>query len=282
MLERMQGSKIFSKFDLKMGYNQLRIKPKDIWKTAFMTPDGPFCSNVMTFGFAGAPPYFQHWMHDVLAPILVKQVENYLDDSGSHHKETAEHVVVNQELLQRFREHGLFANAKKCKFHQDRMEFLGVEVSSKGFEMEQAKVDTVREWKPPKTVRAVREFIGFCNFYRRFIKSFSEVARPLHNLTKEGQWWQWTEREQYAFKELKRRICESPILIHADPTKRFQMETDASNFAYGAVLSQKGEDGKHHPIAFHSKSMSPTERNYSISDKEALAIIVRYLTSSVT
>jgi transposase InsO family protein len=273
MLERMQGSKIFSKFDLKMGYNQLRIKPEDVWKTAFMTPDGPFCSNVMTFGFAGAPPYFQRWMHDVLAPILVKQVENYLDDSGSHHKETAEHVAVNRELLQRFREHGLFANAKKCEFHQDQMEFLGVEVSSKGFEMEQAKVDAVREWKPPKTVRAVREFIGFCNFYRRFIKSFSEVARPLHDLTKEGQRWQWTEREQYAFEELKRRICESPILIHADPAKRFQMETDASNFAYGAVLSQKGEDGKHHPIAFHSKSMSPAERNYGISDKEALAII---------
>ena len=273
MLERMQGSKIFSKFDLKMGYNQLRIKPEDVWKTAFMTPDGPFCMNVCTFGFAGAPPYFQRWMNDTLAPVLVKQVESYLDDSGSHHKEKDEHVQVNREVLQLFRENGLFANAKKCEFHKDRMEFLGVEVSPEGFEMEHVKVDAVRRWKPPGTVRAVREFIGFCNFYRRFVKSFSEIARPLHDLLKDGQRWQWTDREQHAFETLKRMICESPILIHADPEKKFQMETDASNYAYGAVLSQKGEDAKHHPVAFYSKSMNPAERNYGISDKEALAII---------
>ena len=273
MLERMQGSEIFSKFDLKMGYNQLRIKPEDVWKTAFMTPDGPFCMNVMTFGFAGAPPYFQRWMHDIFTPVLNRNVENYLDDTGTHHKEKAEHVEVNRAILRLFRQHRIFANAKKCEFHRDRMEFLGVEVSREGFEMEKVKVETVQGWKPPRTVRAVREFIGFCNFYRRFIKSFSEIARPLHDLTKLGQQWQWTDKEQYAFETLKRMICESPILIHADPAKRFQMETDASNYAYGAVLSQKAEDGKQHPIAFYSKSMKPPERNYGISDKEALAII---------
>jgi hypothetical protein len=165
MLERMQGSKIFSKFNLKMGYNQLCIKPKDIWKTTFMTPDRPFCLNMVTFRLAGAPPYFQRWIHNILAPVLIKQVENYLDDSGSHHWNKSEHIEVNQELLQRFREHGLFANAKKCEFHKDQMEFLGVEVSSKGFEMEHAKVDAIRDWKPPKTVCTVREFIRFCNFY---------------------------------------------------------------------------------------------------------------------
>ncbi|SRR5258708_5187486 len=104
-------------------------------------------------------------MSDVLAPVLVKQVENYLDDSGSHHRAKDVHVEVNREVLQRFREHGIFANAKKCEFHKDRMEFLGVEVSPDGFEMERVKVETVKEWKPPETVRAVREFIGFCNFY---------------------------------------------------------------------------------------------------------------------
>ena len=105
------------------------------------------------------------------------------------------------------------------------------------------------------------------------MKSFAEIARPLHDLTKQGQAWQWTEREQFAFDTLKRMITESPILIHADPAKNFQMETDASSYAYGAVLSQKGMDQKQHPVAFYSKSMNPAEQNYGISDKEALPIV---------
>ena|SRR5258708_844465 len=124
-----------------------------------------FCMNVTTFGFVGAPPYFQQWMNDVLVPVLVKQVESYLDDSRSHHKSMTEHIAVNHELLQLFRENRLFANVKKCEFHKDHMEFLGVEVSSEGFEMEHMKVNTVRRWKLPGTVHTVWEFIGFCNFY---------------------------------------------------------------------------------------------------------------------
>ena len=273
MLERMHGAKIFSKFNLKMGYNQLRVKPEDIWKTAFMTPDGPYVMNVMTFGFAGAPPYFQRWMTDTLQTVASQRVENYLDDTGTHHTNLEDHVRVNREVLQCFRKEGLFVNARKCEFHKDRMEFLGVEVSADGFEMEKLKVETVADWKPPRNVRAVREFVGFCNFYRRFIKSFSEIARPLHDLTKVNQRWTWAEKEQHAFETLKRMVCESPVLIHADPEKKFQMETDASSYAYGAVLSQKAEDKKHHPVAFYSKSMTPAERNYGISDKEALPII---------
>src|SRR5882757_1562386 len=133
------------------------------------------------------------------------------------------------------------------------MEFLGVEVSPEGFEMERAKVDTVRGWRPPRTVTAVREFIGFCNFYRHFIKSFAEIARPLHDLTKVGQRWQWTDKEQHAFDMLKQMICKLPILMHADATKKFQVETNASSYAYGAVLLQKADDRKYHPVAFYSK-----------------------------
>ena len=153
------------------------------------------------------------------------------------------------------------------------MIFLGVEVTPEGFEMERFKVETIQDWRPPRNVRGVREFIGFCNFYWRFIKSFSEIARPLHDLTKVGQQWQWTDSEQHAFDTLKRMVCESPVLIHADLEKRFQMETDASSYAYGAILSQKATDNKHHPVAFYSKSMTPAERNYGIGDKEALPIV---------
>ena len=273
MLERMQGAKIFSKFDLKMGYNQLRIKPEDVWKTTFMTPDSPYVMLVMTFSFANAPAYFQQWMSDTLTPMIPHRVENYLDDTGSHHLTIEEHIEVNCGILERFCQAGLFANAKKCKFHQESLQFLRVEVSLKGFEMEKVKVDMVEKWVAPSNVRQVREFIGICNFYRRFIRSFSEIARPLHNLMKVGKQWQWTEQEQNAFQTLKDMICASPVLIHVDPAARFVMETDASSYTYGTILSQKGDDGKFHPVAFYSKSMTPAKRNYRISDKEALAII---------
>ena len=130
-----------------------------------MTPDGPFMFYVMTFGFANAPPYFPQWMLDVLGPVLHKCIENYLDDTGSHHLAKTEHVQANRHVLQCFRDNGLFVNAKKCEFHKEQMSFLGVEVSADGFEMEKSKVETVREWKVPGTVRGVREFVGFCNFY---------------------------------------------------------------------------------------------------------------------
>jgi len=165
MLERMQGSKIFSKFNLKNGYHQLRIKSGDEWKVTFMTPDGPYMPHMMTFGLCNAPPYFQRWMSDVLAPVLNQNVECYLDDAGSHHDSQGKHISVNCQLLQCFRDHGIFANAKKCEFHKDHMSFLGVDVSEEGFEMEVDKVAVIQEWQPPKNMRAVREFMGFCNFY---------------------------------------------------------------------------------------------------------------------
>ena len=178
------------------------------------------------------------------------------------------------DFFQRCRETGVKLNLEKCHFFQEQVDFLGVQLSAKGFEMERIKVETVKEWQPPRTVRGVREFTGFCNFYRQFVKNFAEIARPLHDLTKDNATWQWGPQEQHAFETLKAVICASPVLIHADPNERFRVETDASNYAYGAILSQIAkEDQKRHPVAFFSKSMTPAERNYGISDKEGLAII---------
>jgi hypothetical protein len=212
-------------------------------------------------------------MTDILVPVSNRRVENYLDDTATHHTTMEEHVKVNRQVLTCFQQAGLFINVKKCEFHKEEMGFLGIEVLPKGFEMERLKIETIQDWRPPRNVRGVREFIGFCNFYQHFIKSFSEIARPLHNLTKVGQLWQWTHNEQHVFDTLKKMVCKSPVLIHTDPDKRFQMETDVSSYAYGAVLSQKVTDNKHHPVAYYSKSMSPAERNYGISDKETLPIV---------
>jgi hypothetical protein len=120
-----------------------------------MTPDGPYMMNFMMFGFANAPPYFQRSMSEILAPVSHHNVENYLDDTASHHVTYAKHVDTNQAILECFRKAGLFVNAKKCEFHQECMGFLGVDISPQGFEMEHVKVEVVKEWKPPKNVRAV-------------------------------------------------------------------------------------------------------------------------------
>ena len=153
------------------------------------------------------------------------------------------------------------------------MELLGVTVSGKGFGMEEKKVTAVQDWPAPKTLMELKGFIGFCNFYRRFLKNFSITARPLHDLDKKGIPFIWTSAQQNAFDQLKKMIAEELCLAHANLDNTFRMETDASNYAYGAALSQKQEDGKYHPIGFMSKSMLPAEQNYDTYDKEALGIV---------
>jgi hypothetical protein len=139
--------------------------------------------------------------------------------------------------------------------------------------MDDKKITDVVQWQQPTMVHSVHEFIGFVNFYHRWIPGFSDVAKPLHTLFQKDHKWDWTENEQTAFEVLKWRVSQAPILVHADPEKTFRMETDALNYTYGAVLSQKQTDGRHHPIGYMSKSMNPAERNYGIPDKEVLAIV---------
>jgi hypothetical protein len=238
-----------------------------------MTPFGPYRMRVMTFGFANTPSCFWRYMDKVFALLLYKNLENYLDDALNHHKTEAEHIQGVRDTLQCLQDANLFCNTKKCEFHRKKIEFLGVDVSREGFEMDDKKITDVIQWQRPMTVRSVREFIGFINFYRWWIPGFSNVAKPLHALFQKDHKWDWTENEQTAFEVLKWRVSQAPVLIHADPEKTFCMETDVSNYTYGAVLSQKQTDGQHHPIGYMSKSMNPAERNYGIPDKEALAIV---------
>jgi len=167
MMDQVKGSTIFSKFDMKSGYNQLRIREGDEWLTAFSTPRGPFQLNVMTFGFMNAPPRFQRFMDENVyqKPELVNNLLGYLDDSNVHNQNMEEHIVSVWNFLQWCREMGITLNPKKCEFHKDKIDFLGVELSSRGFEMENIKVEAIRDWKAPRNVRGVREFIRFCNFY---------------------------------------------------------------------------------------------------------------------
>ena len=221
MMDRIRGLEFFTKFDLKSGYNQIRIQPGDEWKTTFMTPFGPFRMKVMTFGFANAPPCFQRYMDKVFAPLLYKGVEIYLDDILIHSKTAAEHIDGVLSVLQCLENAVLYCNTKKCEFNKKKIEFLGVNVSRDGFEMEDKKIADALDWQRPTSVRGVREFIGFVNFYCRWIPNFTNIAQPLHDLFQKNQPWQWTKNKHGAFKLLKWRVSQAPVLVHADPDRQF-------------------------------------------------------------
>jgi len=139
--------------------------------------------------------------------------------------------------------------------------------------MAKNKVESVLDWKPPKSLTEVQSFLGFANFYRRFIQDYSTIARPLTELTKRTEKWTWTNEAETAFRELKHRFTSAPLLAHFDAQRPVIIKTDASDFAIGAILSQRDEENRLHPVAFHSRKFTPVEINYEIHDKELLAIV---------
>ena len=276
LVEALRGTGIYTKLDLKAGYNLVRIKKGDEWKTAFKTHEGTFYFNVMHFGLMNAPAAFQRLMNHVLRAQLDRAVLCYLDDIlvKNRLEDREEHRRTVKWVLQQLRDAKLVANAKKCFFEKEEIDYLGIVASAEGIRMEDEKTNAIAEWRAPSNVRDVRSFLGFLNFYRRFIPEFSKVAQPLHNLERKAVPWQWGTEEQQSFEELKRLVSSAPVLAHPDETKPYRLETDASGYAYGGVLSQKQDkDRRFHPLGFMSKSMTPAEKKYDIYDKEMLAIV---------
>ncbi len=176
------------------------------------------------------------------------------------------------QVLHKIKVHNLFLKAKKCSFHKKKVEYLGMIIRQGKVEMDPIKVEGIAKWPTPTTVKDVRSFLGFCNFYRSFIANFSTVARPLNDLTKKLHQWRWEADEQASFDTLKDLCSSYPVLRSPDWTRQFFMDTDASDFTLGIVISQEFTDGRH-LIAFHSHTLLPAEKNYDIHDKEMAAIV---------
>ena len=273
LLDQLSQAKIFTKIDLRGAYNLVRVKAGDEWKTAFRTRYGHFEYTVMPFGLTNAPAVFQHMMNDIFREQLDHYVVIYLDDLLIYSKNQEEHDSHVTKVLEKLREVGLYAKLEKCEFDKTSVEFLGYVVTPQGIRMDQSKVDSLLSWKPPSTVREVQCFLGFANFYRIFIKNFSSLVSPLTALTRKDKKFEWDSKAQRAFEDLKRQFTTAPILTHANPERQYIVETDGSDFAMGAVLSQLQDDGKLHPIAFYSRKFTAAEINYEIYDKELLAIV---------
>ena len=274
VLENIGTKKVFTKMDLRWGYNNVRIKEGDEWKAAFTTPEGSFEPTVMFFGLTNSPATFQAMMNELLRDLInTGKVAVFIDDViiGTEAEEGHDELVA--EVIKRLEENDLYVKPEKCKWRVSEVEFLGVIIGPEGIKMEEGKVKGVLEWPTPQCVKDVQKFLGLANDYRQFIEGFATVARPLHDLVKKDKKWEWTEKEEKAFKELKGRFTKEPVLAAPDIDKKMRVEVDASDYATGGVLSMECEDGLWRPVAFLSKSLNETERNYEIHNKEMLAII---------
>ncbi len=271
--ERLQGASLFTKLDLRNAYHLVRIREGDEWKTAFNTPRGHFEYLVMPFGLSNSPAVFQALVNDVLRDMVDQFIYVYLDDILIFSSSLQEHVQHVRRVLQRLLENGLFVKAEKCAFHAQSVPFLGYIISSEGTRMDPDKVKAVVDWPTPDSCKALQRFLGFANFYRRFIRNFSQLAAPLTALTSTRVTFRWSSAAEAAFSNLKSRFVSAPILVAPDPTRQFVVEVDASEVGVGAVLSQRAaSDDRVHPCAFFSHRLSPAERNYDIGNRELLAV----------
>ena len=272
LLDRLGRAKHFSTLDLASGYHQIAVKATDIPKTAFRTQRGQFEFLVMPFGVTNAPATFQRLMNTIFKDELDDFILVYLDDILIFSQTLQEHISHIRQALEKLREAKLYARLHKCSFFQEQVEYLGFDVSARGVSPSPAKVRAVVEWPRPQTVKDVRSFLGLAGFYRRFIKNFSLKARPLTDLTKEKTVWEWKEKEEKAFLDLKKSLVIAPVLHMPNFDLEFVVTTDASLVAVGAILEQDFGNGMQ-PVAFASRKLNPAETRYSAYERELLGIV---------
>src|SRR5436190_2305932 len=275
LFDRLHGAKVFSKIDLMSGYYQIAIDPKDRYKTAFRKRYEYYEFNVMPFGLTNAPATFQTLMNDIFHDLLDICVIVYLDDILIYSKNKEEHEQQLRQVLQRLKDHQLYAKLSKCTFFSSSIEYLGHIADSNGLRPNPRLVQAVKDFPQPKTLKELQSFLGLANYYRKFISNFSRIALPLTNSTQKSNQSnlrpiQWSETMQATFIKLKEALTTASCLILPDPDGEFEVTTDASEDAkaVGAVLVQNG-----HPVTYESKKLNIHQLNYPVHDKEMCAIM---------
>ena len=289
-IEDLQGMEVFSKFDVRWGYNNIQIREEDQWKTAFKTRRGLYECLVMFFGMSNSPAAFQRFMNHALEPWYKKHGhkngKNYMDDIGigTKLKDLDKHIEMIHDLFDILAEHGLHLKLSKSIFMQPQMDFLRVRISKDGVTIDPAKVAGITEWPEEcKTVKQVRAVLGVMGYHRMHIPRFSTIAAPLTKLTGKDVPFEWTEECRQAVYDLKKAVTTAPVLVRPDTKKQFELEVEASEIATGAILYQrdkpvklpsgKEKPGPRRPVGFHSQKFTATERNYLIYNREFLAIM---------
>ena len=272
LFDAVQGARYFSKLDLHSGYNQVRIRDSDAPKTAINTPFGHFQFRVMGFGLTNAPATFQTMMNHIFRPHLRKFVVVFLDDILIFTRTWEEHMHHVRIVLDALKENQLCCKPSKCQFGATEILFLGHRVSGSSIAPDPEKLKAVTNWPVPKTVSDVRKFLGFANYFRRFIDHYSSTSRYLEDITRKHARFEWNQVRQRAFEQLKRALLEAPVLRLLNVDVPFRVATDASDFAVAGVRLQQVDGGKHdsawYPAAYASRKLTPRAELHGVRARD--------------
>lgn len=269
LLDELSGAVYFSKLDLRAGYHQIRLQPGEEHKTAFQTHSGHYEYRVMSFGLTGARATFQKAMNDTLASVLRKFALVFFDDILVYSPTLESHAQHLQQILQLLLDHQWKVKLSKCSFAQKQLSYLGHIIGEQGVSTDPSKIADVVNWKTPTIVKKLRGFLGLAGYYRKFVKNFGVINKPLTQLLRKDTPFVWTSATESAFQTLKSALVSALVLALPNFSKTFTIETDAIDTGIGAVLSQEG-----HPVAFVSRALGPKTRGLSTYEKEYLAILL--------
>ncbi|GKA46219.1 putative reverse transcriptase domain-containing protein, partial [Tanacetum coccineum] len=268
LFDQLQGSRVYSKIDLRSGYHQLRVREEDISKTAFRTRYGHYEFQVMPFGLTNAPAVFMDLMNRVCKPYLDRFVIVFIDDILIYSKSRKEHEGHLKLILNLLKKEELYAKFSKCEFWLSKVQFLGHVIDSEGIHVDPAKIEEIKDWASPKTPTEIRQFLGLAGYYRRFIEGFSKIARPMTKLTQKSVKFEWGEKAEAAFQLLKQKLCSAPILALPEGSENFVVYCDASHKGLGAVFMQR-----ENVIAYASRQLKVHEKNYTTHNLELGAVV---------
>ena len=264
----VKDATISTKFDIRSRYNNIRIKEGDQWKATFITSKGLFEPTVMFFGLSNSPATFQRFMNDSFKDMIAEGwLIVYINDMLITAANEKENIERTKRVLQRMKELDLHLKLKKCKFGVKEVDFLGLILRPGEIAMDPTKLSGIAEWPIPAKVKDVQSFLGFTNYYRRFIGDYSNIAQPLIDLTKKNQEWKWSSSCQKAFDQLKEEFSKQPVLLLPDLNKPFAIAMDTSKDASGGILLQADSNGEWHPCSYLSQSFSPLKETMTSMTK---------------